>query len=479
MAVIKPGPTISRIAGAAGSKVYSSWKGRAVLCSKSSNRSNPSSPRQSTARAGATALSKSWSEDLTDTQRALWDEAAQAGTPADDPASSREQGSRVVIPQPKPVLSGYDAFIRANQRAIMTGIRDIGNPVLTPGRAFPCAPTNLIRDEAPPIPVNYALDFDGVNEDVLLGNVLNYEYNQPQAWELWMNVINTALSQQLLSKMHLVSFDGYEISIFNNRFRWNIQRASAGEGLYVDRAFSTTGVWVHGVVTYNGNNLITGLEIYLDTVPGHGPINNTPMTGTIITPANLTLASRDGSPGSLYAGEVGLVRNYNRNLVQADVNTLFAGGAGVYGPDPLGDGSCQGSWPLCSGAGNTAFDISGNNYHGTLRNMEPGDWVPGKVPCPDIPGPKQLEWDDPADLPVGGKIRIWVLSYDAHVHKQHVATIDRGVECWIPDFVRIAQGASVPINSMPGHYLFQIDAISPNGNQSPPSNTIEAVCPLV
>lgn len=479
MATIKPGPTISRISGRQGEHVYSSCRGTQYIRSRSTNRSNPSSPRQATARAGATALSKAWNDDLTQPQRDQWEEVAQAGSPADDPASSREPGSRVVIPQPKPVLSGYDSFIRDNQRAIMTGIRDIGNPVLTPGLAFPCAPTNLIRDEAPPIPVNFSLNFDGVNEDVLLGNVLSYDYNQPQAWEFWIDPADTSPLQILLGKMHLGTFDGYEISLFDHNIRWLIQRATGGEALQIRRAFSTLFFFSHIVVTYNGNNSAGGMEIYVNTVPGNVVMVNTPITAPIISVADLTFASRGAAPGTFTGARMDTIRNYNRNLVQADVDILFGGTNGVYGADPLGDGSCQGSWAFCTGAGNTLFDISGNNYHGALRNMEPGDWTPGWVPCPSIPGVKQLEWSDPDDLPVGGKIRIWCLSYDAHVHRQHVATIDRGVECWIPDVVRIAKGAEASIADMPGHYLFQLDAISPDGNQSPPSNTIEAVCPLV
>ncbi len=479
MAVIRTGPTISKIAGSSGDHVYSSWKGKGVLRSKSSSRSNPSSPRQATARAGTTALSKAWNDDLTDSQKAQWNELAQQGSPTDDPASSREQGSRVVIPQPKPVLSGYDAFIRANQRAIMTGIRDIGNPVLTPGRAFPSPPTDLIRDEASPTSVNWALSYDGVNEDVTCGNVLSYGADVPFAWEFWIRASGLVGSPRIITNMFDALVTGWGILWSGGLLHFTIIRLATAFNLYVTRPWIPSGAWEHGVVSYDGSNNANGMTMFIETVELSNILFNNPIIGSIVNPADLTFASENGRASTWFPGRLDCIRNYNRNLLQADVNVLYAGGAGVFGPDPLGDGSCQGSWPVCAGGGNTLFDISGNNYHGTLRNMEPDDWVPGKVPCPSIPGAKQLEWNDPADLPVGGKIRIWCLSYDAGVHRQHVATIDRGVEAWIPDVVRVANGAEVPIANMPGHYLFQIDAISPNGNQSPPSNTIEAVCPLV
>jgi len=382
----------------------------------------------------------------------------------------------VVIPQPKPTLTGYDAFIRYNQRTIMTGIRDIGNPILVPSKVFPNPVTSLERVVAPPIPINFALDFDGINEDVNLGNVLNYEYNQPQAWEFWITPVDTWNAQQIISKMHLVFWKGYEIGLYQDSLRWIIQGAMGAQALVVKRAFSAVGVFSHIVMTYNGNNTAGGMEVYVNSVSGRVVVTNILIIASIITDASLTFASRQAAAGTFFGGGLDCIRNYNRHLAPPDIDHLWAGGAGRYGADPLGDGSCQGSWAFCTGGGNTLFDISGNNYHGTLRNMEPGDWVPGHVPCPTIPAVDQIQWTMPT-VPVGSKVRIWLLSYDAHVHKQHVATVDSGVGFWIPDTVRVAGGREVPIASMPGHYLIQADVIDPNGNQSPPSNTIRITIP--
>lgn len=479
MATIKPGPTISRISGSQGEHVYSSWRGKQYLRSKAINRANPASMRQATARAGATALSKDWNDTLSDSQRGLWEEFAKAGSPALDPASSREQGSRVVIPQPKPVLSGYDAFVRANQRLILTGIRAIGNPIFVPSRVSPSPPTGLIRDEAPPTPINFALDFDGINEDVLLGNVLGYEYNEPWAWDIWYWHNPEEVTSYLVTKGTEDPFRGYRIIVRDDVIDFHISEIWATRHLWVQRSVSLVSQWVHLVCSYDGSNSAVGMKIYVNSVLGQVVMNNTPIITTITTTNPLTFASANAVPGNYLAGRMDAVRTFDRNLIQPRVDTLFNAGAGLYGGDPLADGSCLGAWMFCNGVGNELFDITDPPYDGTLRNMEDVDWVPGHVPCPDRPGAKQLEWSDPDDLPVGGKIRLWLLSYDANVHRQHVATIDRGVEAFIPATVRVAQGASVPIASMPGHYLFQLDAIHPNGNQSPPSNTIESICPFV
>jgi len=463
MAVIKTGEHISRIAGTQGDHVYSSWKGRAVLRSKSKNRSNPSSPRQATARAGTTALAKDWSEKLDLNGQDLWEFLSHYGETTPAPASTSEQGSRVVIPQPKPTLSGYDAFVRHNQRAIMTGIRDIGDPILVPSRIFPNPVTSLEKVVTPPIPVNFALSFDGVDEDVTMGDVLDYEYNQVQSWEFWFRMPSPPVAPRYFGKMLIPPYTGYGVLWSGNNIVFQIRRGIGLEMISVTRAFVPDGSWHQLIVTYEGNNNANGMHIYLDGVVGQVIQNNVPLTVTMLSDAPLTFASWNQDPGSWFAGDFDCIRNYQVELAQPEVDVLWNGGLGLFSADPLGGGSCQGAWMFCTGGGNTLFDISGNNYHGTLRNMEPGDWIIGHVPCPDIPGYDRIEWDEPT-VPVGSKVRIWLLSYDAHVHRQHVDTVDVGIGFWVPDTVRVAQGAEVPIASMPGHYLVQADIPITNEN---------------
>ncbi len=84
-----------------------------------------------------------------------------------------------------------------------------------------------------------------------------------------------------------------------------------------------------------------------------------------------------------------------------------------------------------------------------------------------------LEWTDPIDAPEDSKIRIWLLSLDSGVHRQLVWFVDLAVEVFGIVSVRIAQGALVPVSSLPGHYLVQIDCVSPRGQKSPPSNVCQ------
>jgi len=405
--------------------------------------------------------------------RNQWNEFAQLIGSASRDVRSREPGSRVVIPRLGKVLTGYNTFIRANTLALETGILGPAQFILTPSRLSPNAATGLAAEWISPISPLFALDFDGVNEDVTCGNVLAYEYNQPQSWEFWLKVDVLTSGRRFIAKTQISPRILYEVAYWEGNLQWSLFRIAPAEYIAIRRPFTTVGAWVHIIAAYDGSNNIIGLNLFINNVSGWNFHSNNPILGSIITPAPLTFASMNGVATTYPDCKIGLIRNYNRNLVQADSNTLWNGGTGIYGADPLGDGSCKGSWPFCTGSGNALFDISGNNYHGTLRNMEPGDWVIGKVPCPAPGLGYTITWTEPAGLPAGCKVRIWVMSYDAGIHKQHIASVDIGIEQYILTNVRVAHGKTVPSLSVPGHYLVQADIIDPNGNPSPPSNTVE------
>lgn len=95
--------------------------------------------------------------------------------------------------------------------------------------------------------------------------------------------------------------------------------------------------------------------------------------------------------------------------------------------------------------------------------------------CDDT-GTKTLRfaWVDPVVAPVGSVIRIWAKSLDAGVHRQILTSIALAVQTADVTQVRVALGQTVAIETVPGHYHFQLDCISPSGKASPPSNICQA-----
>lgn len=89
----------------------------------------------------------------------------------------------------------------------------------------------------------------------------------------------------------------------------------------------------------------------------------------------------------------------------------------------------------------------------------------------------QLIWVAPVDPPAGSRIRIWTMSLDSGVHRQLVSTSILAPWRRLVEEVTGAHGHTYKIDDLPGHYLFQIDCVSPHGLKSPPSNLCQVEIP--
>lgn len=88
-----------------------------------------------------------------------------------------------------------------------------------------------------------------------------------------------------------------------------------------------------------------------------------------------------------------------------------------------------------------------------------------------------LTWTDPLGALEGTIIRVWLVSLDGGVHKQLFTYAPLAEEALSICGVRGALGTQFDIWDMPGHYHFQIDAVGPNGQKSPPSNICQETEP--
>lgn len=475
MAKVKLGPILTDIRGTTKEVIWTrTGKSGIGAKSQAGTHNNPQSQTQAQVRLCVTLASRAWNDSLSQAQRDAWNALAKSISDQTGEACN----VRNLIPQTRGILSGFNIFL-----ALYVPVCRCNIPI-TPafydpplGLTPPSAITDLTAVWTSLLLRNYALSFDGVDENINLGNVLGYDYNQPQSWEFWWwwtpGVRNDTLSQ----KFEPTGNDGYNVLNINGNLYLGVLRLSAAEGVQISRVVGGIARWIHIVATYDGSNNANGMRFYVDTVPGQAITFNVPITGSILTTAPLFFAGTPGFPAGFAQGIMDCTRNYNRVITPAEVITLFNAGAGLYGADPFGDGSCQGAWMFCTGSGVTLFDISGNAYHGTLQNMEPGDWVAGKVPCPTIPNNITLTWTDPVTVTAGSKVRIWLRSRELGVHKQLNACVDIGDEAIEITQVRMAHGVPHDITDFPGHYLIQADVIQPNGYKSPPSNTVEVVVP--
>lgn len=114
MARITPSALIDDIKGSIGGVTFSSWKGMSYVKGKAKSVRNPATQDQVLVRNGMTFFSRRFYDDLSDAQRAAWDQYAQevAGAERSDKVQGGF-GSRVV-PKRQFNRSGYNWFIAIN-----------------------------------------------------------------------------------------------------------------------------------------------------------------------------------------------------------------------------------------------------------------------------------------------------------------------------------------------------------------------------
>lgn len=118
----------------------------------------------------------------------------------------------------------------------------------------------------------------------------------------------------------------------------------------------TQGVWTHVVGMYDGSEIkifINGVEVGSNSLSGEIDDGS--------TSANIG----KGGSAEFFDGNIDEVRVYNRALSPAEVQQLYQ-----WAPGPVG------YWDFNEGSGDTAFDKSGNGYHGTLNDSP--SWTQGK-----------------------------------------------------------------------------------------------------
>lgn len=118
MARIWLSEVLNDIRGSVKNHVYSVWKGLNYLREKAVTIANPNSADQTNIRAKTTQVSKRWYDTLTQVQRDLWAEYAEALTPREGDAG----GVRNLIPDNGGVMSGYNAYIMLNLLAYSAGV---------------------------------------------------------------------------------------------------------------------------------------------------------------------------------------------------------------------------------------------------------------------------------------------------------------------------------------------------------------------
>ena len=219
-----------------------------------------------------------------------------------------------------------------------------------PRRVYPRMPKRLPLMEQYPL---YALEFDGIDDYVLVADSPSLRITKKITIEAWVNVINTGAFEEILTGKSYTYF----LAIFGGSIRWYLGNGAAWFITSVTPI--AYGVTTHVAATYDSS---TGRwEVYKN-----GALAN---SGSV-TPQDIGLNDQGVCIGAYppspstywFKGVIVEPRVYNRALSQSEIQR------NMYNPlNPIRDGLVL--WlPLLEGSGTTVKDYSGNNNNGALYN---------------------------------------------------------------------------------------------------------------
>jgi hypothetical protein len=219
--------------------------------------------------------------------------------------------------------------------------------------------------------------FDGVDEDITLGD--NYTFGPATAfsWSLWVKAQNVSVARRFISK---ATSDGLVYGYnFGHDASGNLFGQMRAAGFLTTATFTsaiTAGTWYHLCFTFSGNSNINGLKAYINGTLATHPSSGSLGAWTVTEP--LKVGSRNGS--LYFSGNINNVSVWNKALTSTEVTELYNSGS----PGDLSVTSMQANllswWGLNdSSTFPTVLDLA-SSVNGTMTNMEVGDFIDGDVP---------------------------------------------------------------------------------------------------
>jgi len=225
-----------------------------------------------------------------------------------------------------------------------------------------------------------SLDFDGVNDYVTMGDVLNayMEWNVAFSVSFWMNADSISSVLSLVSKQDTSDdYRGLNIYTQSSKIRASLTREnSTGKKIVVNGGTTlSNSIWYHIALTYDGSANASGMLIYVNGAVETMTIVSDGLDGTTTNSANFEIAARDGS-GLPFDGDIDDVALIASELSAANVSTIYNSGQ----PNDISGFSPIGYWKMGDGdTYPTITDSGSGSNNGTMTNMTAADII-GQTP---------------------------------------------------------------------------------------------------
>ncbi len=186
----------------------------------------------------------------------------------------------------------------------------------------------LVEDpaDAPTLTRGRALEFDGNNDQIIIGNVqeLTFDFNDAYTLEAWIKIpVGTTTNGQILSKFDGNALVGYTFGYLGgtgevnfgitnfNTFEFFEVRSATGFDIRDDE-------WHHIAMSYSGSGNAAGVDLYIDGVRS----TRVALSGTVTTSVNTTAPAVIGnySAGTeFFTGQMDKLTVWNRKLTANEI----------------------------------------------------------------------------------------------------------------------------------------------------------------
>lgn len=246
------------------------------------------------------------------------------------------------------------------------------------------------RGTAPVSVVNqYCLDFDGVDDNVRIGNVLNsyIEYNLPMSISAWIKTTDVG-DNCIFSKQRVANERGFTLDLdsTNSRIYFTMYSNNTPAGTnslevyhqYAGSAYHD-GNWHHVVLTKPAAAAASGIKIYVNAGSKAMTTVHDTLAATVVNTSAMLISGHTSSlsPTHPFTGRLKDVAFFSKELSAVEVQRIYGEG------EPNGNvllEETRGWWRLGDGTFDQYptmedYSVEVNPNNGLMVNMGPGDIV--------------------------------------------------------------------------------------------------------
>lgn len=225
--------------------------------------------------------------------------------------------------------------------------------------------------------IGSALDFDGLNDSIVVGDVLDFNYTDSRTFTAWVKLdsFNSGFdADTIIAKQRISSpYDGWGFAIKNGKIRFQYVYATTSSNYYDASSTSavvTLGSWYHVAVVYSNRTV----SMYVDGVGIASTETFDNITSNIDMSLSVEIGRRHSSAIEAFDGQIDDVRIYDRSLSAGEIATIAGARCDL-------ENGLVGHWKLDETSGTTAADSSGKGNNGTMTGglNATDDSVTGKV----------------------------------------------------------------------------------------------------